>query len=226
MTGFDHIDTWVFDLDNTLYPASCRLFDQIDVKMGEFVSRTLDISYADAKARQKQLYYKHGTTLRGMMIEHGMTPEGFLDYVHDIDYAPIAADAALAQEIEKLPGRKLVFTAGTVAHATRAMDRLGVTHLFDDIFDIVHANYVPKPQRPPYEAFLKRHAVTATCSAMFEDIARNLEVPHDMGMVTVLVTHDDNRDAHHLNEGVDGVHVHYSTNNLSQFLTTITGSKS
>ncbi len=223
MRTFNHVDTWVFDLDNTLYPASCRLFDQIDVKMGEFVSTLLNVPYAEAKSLQKQLYYKHGTTLRGLMQEHGLKPEGFLDYVHNIDYSPIAADAALATEIEKLPGRKLVFTAGTVAHATRAMDRLGITHLFDDVFDIIHADYIPKPQRPPYEAFIKRHNVNPERSAMFEDIARNLEVPHDMGMVTILVTHQDNDGAKYLNDSDDGDHIHHITQNLSHFLQTITG---
>jgi putative hydrolase of the HAD superfamily len=218
MSAFAHVDTWVFDLDNTLYPASCRLFDQIDVKMGEFVSRTLNISYADAKKRQKELFYKHGTTLRGLMQEHGQKPEGFLDYVHNIDYSGIPSDPALARELEKLPGRRLVFTAGTVAHATRAMERLGVTHLFDDIFDIVHADYVPKPQRAPYVGFLSAHKVNPRRAAMFEDIARNLEVPHDMGMVTVLVKSADNPDANHLNEGADGAHVHFQTYNLAQFL--------
>jgi putative hydrolase of the HAD superfamily len=219
--GFGHVDTWVFDLDNTLYPASCRLFDQIDVKMGEFVAKALGISYAEAKARQKELYYRHGATLRGLMQEHGLAPDGFLDYVHDIDYSAITADAALADAIAALPGRRLVFTAGTVAHATRAMDRLGVTHLFDDIFDIVHADYVPKPQRAPYDEFLRRHGVVATRSCMFEDIARNLEVPHDLGMVTVLVTHDDNRDATHLNAGAKGAHIHHTTNNLPHFLSNL-----
>jgi putative hydrolase of the HAD superfamily len=218
MSAFSHVDTWVFDLDNTLYPASCRLFDQIDVKMGEFVSRTLNISYVDAKKRQKELFYKHGTTLRGLMQEHGQQPEGFLDYVHNIDYSGIAADPQLAQELEKLPGRRLVFTAGTVAHATRAMDQLGVTHLFDDIYDIVHAEYVPKPQRAPYENFIKAHDVDPKRSAFFEDIARNLEVPHAMGMVTVLIKSDDNRDANHLNEGSDDAHVHHVTDHLAGFL--------
>jgi putative hydrolase of the HAD superfamily len=223
MKTFDHIDTWVFDLDNTLYPASCRLFDQIDVKMGEFVSTLLNVPYAEAKTLQKQLYYKHGTTLRGLMQEHGLKPEGFLDYVHNIDYSPITADMALADELAKLPGRKLVFTAGTVAHATRAMDRLGITHLFDDVFDIIHADYVPKPQRPPYEDFVKRHAVNPKRAAMFEDISRNLEVPHDMGMVTVLVTHEDNYDAKHLRDEAGDQHIHYRTSELSTFLNSITG---
>jgi putative hydrolase of the HAD superfamily len=218
MSAFRNIDTWVFDLDNTLYPASCRLFDQIDVKMGEFVSKLLGLSYAEAKAHQKKLFYKHGTTLRGLMVEHSLKPEGFLDYVHNIDYSPIAADAALAREIEKLPGRKLVFTAGTVAHATSAMNQLGITHLFDDIYDIIHADYVPKPQRAPYETFIKAHDVDPMRSAFFEDIARNLEVPHAMGMVTVLIKSDDNRDANHLNEGSDGAHVHHVTDHLAGFL--------
>lgn len=218
MSAFRHIDTWVFDLDNTLYPASCRLFDQIDVKMGEFVSRTLNISYTDAKKRQKELFYKHGTTLRGLMQEHGQKPEGFLDYVHNIDYSGIAADPQLAQELEKLPGRRLVFTAGTVAHATRAMERLGITHLFDDIYDIVHADYVPKPQRPPYDGFVTTHGVNPARAAFFEDIARNLEVPHDMGMVTILVKSADNKDANHLNEVSEGAHVHHVTEHLAEFL--------
>jgi putative hydrolase of the HAD superfamily len=225
MKDFGAVNTWVFDLDNTLYPASCKLFDQIDVKMGEFVSKLMNVPYAEAKALQKQLYYKHGTTLRGLMQDHGLKPEGFLDYVHNIDYSPIAANPALATELQKLPGRKLVFTAGTVAHATRAMDRLGITHLFDDIFDIIHADYVPKPQRPPYEEFVRRHNVDPKRAAMFEDIARNLEVPHALGMVTVLINDDDNADAAHLKQQLHDTYVHHSTSNLSQFLNSITRSQ-
>ena len=225
MKEFEAIDTWVFDLDNTLYPASCRLFDQIDVKMGEFVSTLMNVPYAEAKVLQKQLYYKHGTTLRGLMQEHGLHPDGFLDYVHNIDYTTIAADAVLADELKKLPGRKFVFTAGTVAHATRAMNRLGITDLFDDVFDIIHADYVPKPQRPPYDSFIAKHNVNPKRAAMFEDIARNLEVPHDMGMVTVLVTHDDNYDAQRLKDAANEQHIHHTTDDLSHFLKSITGSQ-
>jgi putative hydrolase of the HAD superfamily len=225
MTGFTSVDTWVFDLDNTLYPASCRLFDQMDVKMGEFVSNLLNMPYADAKTLQKQLYFKHGTTLRGLMQEYGLKPEGFLDYVHNIDYSPVKANPALANSIAQLPGRKLVFTAGTVAHATRTMDQLGVTHLFEDIFDIVSADYVPKPQRAPYESFITQYKINPRHAAMFEDIARNLEVPHDLGMTTVLITHADNDDASHLNEGADSAYVHYKTNDLHTFLTTLNGTQ-
>src|SRR5882724_6120084 len=103
MRGFGHVDTWIFDLDNTLYPASCRLFDQIDVRMGEFVSRLLDIDYAEAKLRQKALFYKYGTTLRGLMVERGVNPDGFLDYVHDIDHSPVGADPKLDAALHALP---------------------------------------------------------------------------------------------------------------------------
>jgi putative hydrolase of the HAD superfamily len=216
--SFNHVNTWVFDLDNTLYPASCRLFDQIDVKMGEFVSRALGLTYAEAKLRQKQLYYKHGTTLRGLMQEHDMQPEGFLDYVHGIDYSPVKSDSDLTKAIAALPGRKLVYTNGTVAHATNVMNNLGITHLFDGIFDIIHADYIPKPARAPYEVFLKHHAVDATRAAFFEDIAHNLEVPYAMGMVTVLVTSDDNQDAAHLNAGAKENYIDHATDNLPQFL--------
>jgi putative hydrolase of the HAD superfamily len=218
MSRFRDIDTWVFDLDNTLYPASCRLFDQIDLRMGEFVSNLLGVSYADAKLRQKELYYKHGTTLRGLMLEHGIAPGPFLDHAHSIDYSPVQPDPALANAITALPGRKLVFTNGTVRHAEAVMNNLGITSLFDGIFDIVHADYIPKPARAPYDQFLAHHTVNPKRSAFFEDIAHNLKVPHDMGMVTVLITHDDNGDARYLNEGADGAHVHFKTNDLATFL--------
>ena len=103
MRGFSHVDTWVFDLDNTLYPASCRLFDQIDVKMGEFVSRLLNVDYAEAKRRQKEMFYKYGTTLRGLMTEHGITPDDFLDYVHDIDHSPVPLNTSWTRRCTRCP---------------------------------------------------------------------------------------------------------------------------
>jgi putative hydrolase of the HAD superfamily len=219
--SFSHVNVWVFDLDNTLYPASCRLFDQMHVRMGEYVSQLLGVSLEEAKRVQKDMYYKYGTTLRGLMIEHNHAPEGFLDYVHDIDYAPVTADPLLLQGLEKLPGRKLVFTNGTTGHARRVMDRLGISDAFHGIFDIVDSDHIPKPSRDPYEKFLAAHDVEAANAAMFEDIARNLEVPHDLGMTTVLVTSTENPDAQHLNAGGIGEHVHYTTANLGEFLNTI-----
>ena len=162
MKGFDHVDTWVFDLDNTLYPASCRLFDQIDVKMGEFVSRLLGIEFAEAKRRQKELFYRHGTTLRGLMVEHGVPPDGFLDYVHDIDHSPVAASPRLDEALHGLPGRKLIFTNGTVAHAEKVLARLGVGRHFGDIFDIFHSDFIPKPQIEPYRKFIAATGIAAS----------------------------------------------------------------
>jgi putative hydrolase of the HAD superfamily len=218
VTGFNHIDTWVFDLDNTLYPASCRLFDQMHVKMGEFVSRSLGLTFVEAKAYQKKLFYEYGTTLRGLMVEHGQQPGNFLDYVHDIDYTPVQHDAVLGSALDRLPGRKLIFTNGTVKHAENVMQRLGVTDKFDGIFDIVHSDYIPKPTKEPYDKFVGAYAVTAARAAFFEDIARNLEIPHAMGMTTVLVTDENNQDAAQLNLGSTGQHVHHTTSNLAAFL--------
>jgi putative hydrolase of the HAD superfamily len=221
MRGFAHIDTWVFDLDNTLYPASCRLFDQIDVRMGEFVARLLDVDLVEAKQRQKQLFYKYGTTLRGLMVEHGVGPDGFLDYVHDIDHAPVPPNPALDAALHGLPGRKLVFTNGTVTHAEKVLARIGVTHHFGDIFDIVHSDYIPKPEMEPYRKFVIQTGIRPETSAMFEDIARNLEAPHALGMTTVLVISPENRDAEHLNRATGGTaqqYVHYLTDDLAGFL--------
>jgi putative hydrolase of the HAD superfamily len=218
MRDFRHIESWIFDLDNTLYPASCRLFDQMHVKMGEYVMRHFNVEYAEAKRIQKALFHKHGTTLRGLMVEHNHAPEGFLDYVHDIDYAPVERNPALIAALEKLPGRKLVFTNGTTTHARRVMERLGVAEAFHGVFDIVDSDHIPKPERTPYEKFLSEHGVDPRKSAMFEDIARNLEVPHEMGMVTVLVASDDNEDAKQLNGTESLAHVDHVTDDLAGFL--------
>ena len=224
MRGFGHIDTWIFDLDNTLYPASCKLFDQIDVKMGNFVAKLLGVDYAEAKRRQKELFYKYGTTLRGLMTEHGVLPDDFLDVVHDIDHSPVPANPLLDSALHALPGRKLIFTNGTVAHAEKVLARIGITHHFGDIFDILHSDFIPKPEMEPYRKFVSQTGIRAETSAMFEDIARNLEAPHTLGMTTVLVVSPENRDAEHLNRttgGTDQQHIHHITDDLAAFLQVI-----
>lgn len=225
MKGFGHVDTWVFDLDNTLYPASCRLFDQIDVKMGNFVSKLLNVDYPEAKRLQKEMFYKYGTTLRGLMTEHGITPDDFLDYVHDIDHSLVPLNEALDAALHALPGRKLIFTNGTVAHAEKVLARIGITHHFGDIFDIVHSDFIPKPEMEPYRKFVRQTGIKPETSAMFEDIARNLEAPHALGMVTVLVVSPENKDAEHLNKQTGGTtqqHIHYVTDDLASFLAGLT----
>ena len=221
MKSFDHIDTWVFDLDNTLYPASCRLFDQIDVKMGEYVSRLLQIEYAEAKLHQKKLYYKYGTTLRGLMVDHGIKPEGFLDYVHNIDHSPVAANPAMNEALAALAGRKIIFTNGTVAHAENVLNRLGITHHFTEMYDIIKADYVPKPNAAPYEKFVSDFGVKPKSAAMFEDIAHNLKVPHALGMTTVLITSPDNDSAAYFKDAEEQHHVGHQTDDITAFLANI-----
>jgi putative hydrolase of the HAD superfamily len=222
--GFAHVDTWVFDLDNTLYPASCRLFDQIDRRICEYVAELLKIDFLEAKKLQKEYFYTYGTTLHGLMTRHQASPDDFLDYVHDIDHSPVLSNPALDDALHALPGRKLVFTNGTVAHAEKVLARLGVTHHFGDIFDIVHSDYIPKPAIGPYRKFIGQFGITAESSAMFEDIARNLMAPHQLGMTTVLVTSPDNKDAEYLNAlhgGAGEPHVDHVTADLAGFLASL-----
>ena len=222
MRGFEHIETWVFDLDNTLYPASCRLFDQIDERIGAFVSRRLGIDATEARTIQKQFYHEYGTTLRGLMEKHQVEPLEFLDFVHDIDHSPVAADRILDEVLHRLPGRKLVYTNGSVRHAEKVLDRLGVTHHFGDIFDIVHADYIPKPAIEPYRKFVAKTGIAPERAAMFEDIARNLEAPHALGMTTVLVTSPDNEESTFLNaRQAATAHIDHMTGDLPAFLAEI-----
>jgi putative hydrolase of the HAD superfamily len=212
--AFAHIDTWVFDLDNTLYPASCRLFDQMHVRMSSYISRRFGLSTADANHLRSDYFRRYGTTLSGLIAEHQEEPSAYLAYVHDIDYAAVPPSPALDVALDRLPGRKLVFTAGTVAHAERVLARLGVSHHFGGIFDIVHANYVSKPNPAPYDRFLDVHGVAPQRAIMFEDISENLEVPHGLGMVTVLVKGEvtEQRPAH----------VDHMTSDLAAFLQSLT----
>jgi putative hydrolase of the HAD superfamily len=187
LTAFRKIESWIFDLDNTLYPAECNLFAQVDQRMGTFISELLGVSFEEARRVQKDYYYRYGTTLAGLMAEHKLPPGRFLDYVHDIDLAPVAEAPGLAAAIKSLPGRKYIFTNGSRAHAERVAGKLGILHLFDEVFDIVAGDYVPKPSPEAYDRFLKAHGVGPAGAAMFEDIPHNLEAPHALGMATVLV---------------------------------------
>ena len=212
---------WVFDLDNTLYPAECNLFAEVDQRMGEYISQYLGVPFAYARHLQKSYYRQFGTTLAGLMRVHRMAPEPFLDYVHDIDLSPLPELPELKAAIGRLPGRKLIYTNGSRRHAERVAGRLGVLGEFEDIFDIVASDYVPKPQRWPYERFLARHGVVARDAAMFEDMPHNLEVPHALGMATVLV-HSSYID-HPIQERIRSwssppEHVHHMTENLTGFL--------
>ncbi len=188
----DHIEAWIFDLDNTLYPASANLFPQIDTRMKAFIGRLLNLSPDDAFTLQKDYYWKYGTTLRGLMLNHDVIPDEFLEYVHDIDHSTLSADAALDAALTLLPGRKFIYTNGSERHAVNVMDRLGVTRHFDGIFDIRASNYIPKPEPAPYAEMIARHAIAPGRAIMFEDIHRNLKPAADLGMETVWVRHAEN----------------------------------
>ena len=220
---FDHVDSWVFDLDNTLYPSECDLFAQIDKRMTRFVADALDVSTDEARDVQKRYYAEHGTTLNGLMRLHDVAPHQYLDYVHDIDLTPVEPSETLRSRIEALPGRKFVFTNGSLGHAQRVAERRGLAGVFDDMFDIAAAGFEPKPYRLAYNRFLSRFGVDPSRAAMFEDIPRNLETPHEMGFVTVLVrtTKDwshEPAEARPAGPDEDHDHVHHTTDDLTEFL--------
>ena len=220
-TDFAHIDTWVFDLDNTLYPRHTDLFSQIDVKMTEYVKTLLQLPHDEARKVQKQYYHEHGTTLAGLMANHGIDPNDFLEKVHDIDYSWIDPDPKLGEAIKALPGRKLIFTNGDTGHAERAARALGVLDHFEAIFDIVAADLVPKPASETYDKFVGLHRIDPKRSAMFEDLPRNLEVPHRLGMRTVLIVPNNMAGAAFADWEKDGrndPYVDHVTDDLGAFL--------
>jgi putative hydrolase of the HAD superfamily len=222
--GFDHVDTFVFDLDNTLYPHHLNLWHQVDERIRDYIAKFLGVTHEDAWRKQKDFYRRYGTTMRGMMTEHGMEPDNFLDYVHQIDHSPLTPNPILGAALEKLPGRKLILTNGTRAHADAVMSRLAIAHHFEDVFDIVAGELDPKPFPQTYDRFLRRHGVDPLKAAMFEDLARNLEVPHRLGMTTVLVVPERTREVFREGwelEGRDAAHVDHVTDDLSGFLEAI-----
>jgi len=192
----DHIDTWLFDLDNTLYPPSAGLFAHIDVKMRAFIQRLLGVDPVEARRVQKQFFHDHGTTLRGLMNEHGVEPAAFLDYVHDIDMSAVAPDTRLVEAMARLPGRKLVFTNADTAYAERVLERLGLGGAFEAIHCIHGMDYWPKPDRRAYEALTQRYRVDSARALFVEDMARNLKPAKALGMTTVWVNNGSERGGH------------------------------
>lgn len=186
-SSLDNIAVWVFDLDNTLYPAHCDLGAQLGQRMGAFVARFLNLPLDQARVLQKKYFHAHGTTLRGLMLEHDLHPDDYLDYVHDLDLSGIPLDDRLGPALQALPGRKVIYTNATNKHAHRVLGHLGVKHHFDGFFDIIDADYIPKPNQQPYETLLRRHGIDPNRAAMVEDIAQNLVPASNLGMATVWV---------------------------------------
>lgn len=223
MDAFADIEAWVFDLDNTLYPAGQNLFAQIDVRMTAFIQDALKIDRDEAYRVQKEFLGEYGTTLSGLMNVHSLPPGPFLDFVHDIDVSMLDPDPQLAAALDALPGKKFIFTNGTVGHAENVAGRLGITQFFDDIFDIVAADYRPKPHADIYPKMLTRFGIEAEKSAFFEDMARNLTPAHKIGMKTVLVTEDGEDGVKKMNmpekyRHHDDAHIDVTITDLAGFL--------
>jgi putative hydrolase of the HAD superfamily len=208
------IETWIFDLDNTLYPASCRLFDQIHANMTRFIAERLDLSPEAALMRQKAYFREHGTTLRGLMTVDRIDPDDFLAYVHEIDLSCVPPDPVLVAALAALPGRKLVHTNGSVRHAERLLAHLGIAGSFCDIVDIAAAGYEPKPALAGYYELLRRHQVAPATAIMFEDMARNLVPAAALGMTTAWVRNPVDWAA----ASSEGDHIHHIVDDLGDFL--------
>ncbi|MFT7592888.1 MAG: putative hydrolase of the HAD superfamily [Paracoccaceae bacterium] len=210
--AFSHISHWVFDLDNTLYPPQARLFDQIEVRMTQYVMDALGLSHPEADRLRKQYWAQYGTTLAGLMREHDVDPAPYLTDVHDISLEHLEVDKDLRSYITDLPGRCIVYTNGSAPYAERVLAARGLNGVFDAIYGVEHAGFRPKPERAAFEAVFALDGVVPDRAAMFEDDQRNLAAPHDMGMRTVHVAPD----AHKAD------HIHHHTDDLTGFLRRLT----
>lgn len=220
-------DAWVFDLDNTLYPAECDLFPQIQVKMNEYVAKFLQLPKDKAREVQKKYYVEYGTTLNGLMKHHNVDPYDYLQHVHDIDYSAISPNLPLRNAIEKLDARKIVFTNGSLKHAQNAISAMGLEGVFEDIIDIAGTGFVPKPHFEAFDALLRAHSLNALNSVMVEDLSKNLVTAKKLGFATVLVW--SSRDWHDEPEGhkpagasdAEHEHIDFDTNDLTAFIETV-----
>ena len=213
------IENWVFDLDNTIYPAKSNLFARVAAKMTEFLMQEFSLDEEDAAALKTRLFRQYGTTMHGLMQEYGMESDKFLSFVHDIDLSDISPDTELDSLLGQLPGRKHIFTNGTVAHAENILGAFGVRDHFDVIFDIVAADHEPKPAMRPYELFLQSSGINPETAAMFEDMAVNLKAPYALGMKTIWIEHDHEW----AREGSQEAYVEYQSSDLKSCLADILG---
>ena len=211
---FSHVRTWIFDLDNTLYPPSARLFDQIEVRMTDWVMQALAVDRPEADRLRQHYWATYGTTLAGLMTEHGVDPAPYLTHVHEIDLSHLVFDADLADRIAALPGRRIVYTNGSAPYAERVLTARGLGHAFDAVYGVEHAGFHPKPDRAAFEAIGAMDGHDSTQAAMFEDDPRNLAAPHEMGMRTV----------HVAPEPSPAPFIHHHTDDLTAFLSMLTPS--
>ena len=215
----EEIKDWIFDLDNTIYPARSNLFVRVAVRITEFVATHFDVPQDEARVIQKDLFQRYGTTMRGLMVEEGLEPADYLHFVHDIDVSDLPRETELEAMLANLPGRKHIFTNGTVPHAENILNAYGIRHHFEHIFDIVGADYVPKPEAHAFAKFMEKTGIDPHGAVMIEDMARNLEPAAAMGMRTVWLTSDYEWAA----KGAEEPYVHFIGEDLKSFLAPLTG---
>jgi len=208
------IKYWIFDLDNTLYSGKTRVFEQVDKKMSEYISKKLNVSTAEAKEIQKNYFHEYNTTLNGMIKNHKIDADEFLEFVHNIDIDFLKKDLILGEELKKLDGKKIIFTNASRKHALNVTKRIGIDHYFDDIFDIIDSEFVPKPAIQPYKKLVEKHKIDPKLCGFVEDIARNLKPAYEMGMKTVWIENDEPW----AKKYSDSDFINFKTNNLSEFL--------
>ncbi|APG48065.1 pyrimidine 5'-nucleotidase [Phaeobacter porticola] len=206
--SFSHVRHWVFDLDNTLYHPSARLFDQIEIKMTDYVMTALGVDRLLANKLRDDYWRDHGTTLAGLMAHHDIDPDPFLVAVHDISFDDLEPDALLAERIQNLPGKRIIYTNGTAPYAEQVLAARGLDGCFDEVYGVEHANYRPKPERQAFDIIFAKAGVEPEQAAMFEDDPRNLQAPHNLGMRTV----------HVAPTAITGAHIHHHTDDLTRFL--------
>ena len=211
------INDWIFDLDNTIYPARTNLFLRVAVRITEFVAKHYQVPHDEARVIQKDLFHRYGTTMRGMMTEEAICPDTYLNFVHDIDLSDMPLDQELDRMIGSLPGRKHIFTNGTVPHAENVLNAFGIRHHFDQIFDIVAADYIPKPEQHAFDQFMKKTGIDPAGAVMIEDMARNLQPAAALGMWTVWL----DSDIEWATRGANSDYVHYRADDLKGFLAAV-----
>ncbi len=214
MKEFESIKFWIFDLDNTLYSGKTKVFEQVDKKMSKYISEKLNVTIEEAKKIQKNYFHEYNTTLNGMIKNHKIDPNEFLDFVHDINIDFLKKDIQLGEELKKLDGKKIIFTNGSKKHAINITQKIGIDEYFDDIFDIVDSEFVPKPSVKPYNKLIEKHKIDPKLCVFVEDIARNLKPAYEMGMKTVWIKNEEPW----ASKFSDSKFVNYKTNNLSEFL--------
>ena len=214
MKELKKIKYWLFDLDNTLYSGDTKVFDQVDKKMSKFISEKLNVSIEEAKKIQKNYFHEYNTTLNGMIKNHDIDANEFLEFVHDVDLEFLKKDDALKVEIEKLKGKKIIFTNGSKAHASNVTSRIGIEQLFDGVFDIVDSDFYPKPSMEPYKKIIENYKIMPEYCIFFEDIARNLKPAYELGMKTVWIENNEPWAAKYSDEEF----VNYKTGSLTNFL--------